>query len=81
MDALISPWMTWERASAYLSGDAMTENGRRKYSKQFLIREVKAGRLRAAQVGGRGEFLFRQDWLDAYVEERARPIDVVRRRA
>jgi excisionase family DNA binding protein len=50
--------------------------------KRFLAREVKAGRLRAARIGGRGEILTRREWLDAYLEDLATPVSVaIRRRA
>lgn len=63
------PWMTAADAAAYL------RRGRR-----FVLREIKAGRLRAARIGGRGEILTCAAWLDEYVEAQATPI-AVRRRA
>ena len=63
-----SPWLPLKAAAAYC--------GR---SRRFLAREIKAGRLRAARVGGRGELLFRREWLDAWLDDLATPI-VVRRR-
>lgn len=66
-----SPWMKSPEAAQYA-----------KRSKQTLAREVNAGRLRAARVGGRGELLFRREWIDAWVEDQAAPIVTpVRRRA
>jgi len=64
-----SPWLTADEAAAY------THRGRR-----FLAREVKAGRLRAARVGGRAELLFRREWLDAWLEDLATPVMLPRRR-
>lgn len=50
--------------------------------KRFLSQEVKAGRLRAARIGGRGELLFRDEWIDQWIEDQATPVIVnVRRRA
>jgi excisionase family DNA binding protein len=67
-----SPWLNGTQAAAYI--------GR---SKQFLFREIHAGRLRAARIGGRGEILTRADWLDAWVSDAAAPVMVspTRRRA
>jgi excisionase family DNA binding protein len=58
-----SPWLTLTEAAIY------TKRGRR-----FLRREIAAGRLRAAVIGGRREVLTRVDWLDVWVEEQARPV-------
>lgn len=67
--AASSPWMNLTEASPY------AKRGRR-----FLAREIKEGRLRAARVGGRGEFLTRREWLDAWLEDLARPVVVGGRR-
>jgi excisionase family DNA binding protein len=64
-----TPWITLQEAAAYAHRGA-----------RFLAREVKAGRLRAARVGGRGELLFRREWLDSWLEDLATPIAVVIRR-
>jgi hypothetical protein len=66
----MTDWKTLKQAGAYLSR-----------SPRFVGREIKAGRLRAARIGGRGEYLTCDRWLDEYVEAQARPIEVVRRRA
>jgi excisionase family DNA binding protein len=63
-----SPWLTLTEAAAYC-----------KRGKRFLAREVKAGRLRAAKIGGRGEILTRAEWLDQWVEDQSIPILVHRR--
>lgn len=67
-----TPWMTAAEAAAYL------KRGRR-----FVLREIKAGRLRAARVGHRGEVLTRSEWLDAWVSDQTEPIPITpaRRRA
>jgi excisionase family DNA binding protein len=64
-----SPWMTTKEAAAYL------KRGRR-----FVLREIHAGRLRAAKIGGRGEILTNRAWLDAFVTELAKPVVVLPRR-
>jgi excisionase family DNA binding protein len=71
VDAIPSPWKTAAQAAARVNR-----------SKQFLMREIRAGRLRAARIGGRGEYLLRDEWVDAWVEEQATPILVpIRKRA
>ena len=71
MSAGISPWLTATEAAAY------TKRGKR-----FLRSAVKAGKLRAAKVGGRQELLFRAEWLDQWLEDLATPVLLnVRRRA
>jgi excisionase family DNA binding protein len=58
-----SPWLTAREAGAYL-----------KHSRNFVLREVRAGRLRAAIVGGRKEILTRAEWCDQWVEDRTKPM-------
>jgi excisionase family DNA binding protein len=58
-----SPWMNSTTAAAYL------QRGRR-----FVLKEIHAGRLRAATVGGRREILTRREWCDAWVDAQARPV-------
>lgn len=64
-----SPWLTAAEAAAYL------KRGRR-----FVLREIHAGRLRAARIGGRGEILTRREWVDAFIEEQATPVMLAVRR-
>jgi excisionase family DNA binding protein len=64
-----SPWMTASEAAAYL------KRGRR-----FVRHEIKAGRLRAALVGGRREVLTRREWCDEWVIDQAKPIMLPARR-
>lgn len=66
----MTDWKTLKQAGAYLSR-----------SPRFVAREIKAGRLRAARIGGRGEYLTCDRWLDDYVEAASKPIEVLRRRA
>jgi excisionase family DNA binding protein len=64
-----SPWLNLAEAAAYI-----------KRGKRFVAREVHAGRLRAARVGGRGEVLTRREWLDAWIEDQAAPVAYAARR-
>ena len=64
-----SPWLTAGEAGEYL-----------KRSKRYIHAEIKAGRLRAARIGGRKEVLTRREWLDQYVEDQAVPVMVAARR-
>ena len=64
-----SPWMTATEAARYL-----------KRGKRFVLREIHAGRLRAARIGGRGEILTRAEWCDAWVQDQAAPILIPTRR-
>jgi excisionase family DNA binding protein len=60
--------MTAKEAAAYL-----------KHGRRFVLREIHAGRLRAALVGGRREVLTRSEWCDAWATDQARPVMFQRR--
>ena len=60
-----SPWRTTAESARYL-----------RKGPKFVRREVKAGRLRAARVGGRGDLIMKVEWLDAFLEAMAEPIEV-----
>jgi hypothetical protein len=64
-----TPWLNLALAAQY-----------ERRSKRFISNEVRAGRLRAARVGGRGELLFRREWLDEHLESLATPVIVTARR-
>ena len=64
-----SPWLNAKQAAAYV--------GRHK---QFVLGEIRAGRLRAARIGGRGEILTCREWLDEWVRYRAKPVEFQLRR-
>ena len=64
-----SPWLNPQQASQYAHRHPQT-----------LAREVRAGRLRAARVGGRGEYFYRAEWLDEWLEGQALPIVITPRR-
>ena len=56
-DAGVTPWFTVKEAAA-----------RAKCGVKTLYREVRAGRLKAARVGGRRELRFRLEWIDEWLE-------------
>lgn len=58
MNAVQSPWLTVEQAAA-----------RVQVGRKVLYAEVRAGRLKAARVGGRRELRFRAEWIDRWLEE------------
>jgi excisionase family DNA binding protein len=60
---MTTPWLTAAQAGDYLHR-----------SKRFVLQEIKNGKLRGARVGGRGEVLTRAEWCDAWVEDRAKPV-------
>ena len=51
-----SPWLTVKEAAA-----------RARCGTKTIYREVKAGRLRAARVGGRRELRFLAEWIDEWL--------------
>lgn len=61
-----SPWRTAKEAGA-----------RGRVSERTVYNEVKAGRLRAARVGGRRELRLRDEWIDAWLEASA-PQEITR---
>ena len=63
----ISPWLTAQEAA-----------GRAKVGSKTIYGAVRAGRLRAARIGGRRELRFLAAWVDAWLEETAQPVEVSR---
>ena len=51
----LSPWLTVREAAARL-----------RISTKTIYREVRAGRLRAARIGGRRALRFLAEWVDNY---------------
>jgi hypothetical protein len=66
-----SEWLNPKGVAAELPG---------KRSPRFAIREIKAGRLRAARIGGRGEYVIHRTWLRQYLEDQSTPVMVTTRR-
>jgi excisionase family DNA binding protein len=65
-DPAPSPWLT-VRESA----------GRGRCSPKTIYAEVKAGRLRAARIGGRRNLRLLPEWVDEWLERSATPIEIV----
>ena len=57
-------WGTVEDAASYLQCSTKT-----------LYRAAAAGQLRAARVAGRRSLRFRREWLDAWLENCAAPVE------
>lgn len=57
-------WFNLKRAGQYVGGRGP----------RFMAREAKAGRLRAARVGGKGEWITCPEWCDRWVEDQAAPL-------
>ena len=64
-DDLLTPWKTAEQAAA-----------RAQVGLKLIYREVKAGRLRAARVGGRRDLRFLDTWIDEWLEATSAPVEV-----
>ncbi len=62
-----SPWLTLRQAAAYLGPHR---------SHRLLAREIKRGKLRAAKVAGRGDYVLKREWVDTWLEELATPVEV-----
>jgi excisionase family DNA binding protein len=52
-----TPWLRVPEAAQYV-----------RVGPRLIYREVNAGRLRAARIGGRRELVLKKDWLDAWLE-------------
>lgn len=57
---IVTPWRTAEEAAQ-----------RAKVGRRTIYLESKAGRLRAARIGGRRELRFRDEWIDQWLESTA----------
>jgi excisionase family DNA binding protein len=59
-----TPWLRIKEAAAYA-----------RCGRKLLYREIAAGRLRAARVGGRREIRLRQQWIDDWLEATTRIVE------
>lgn len=60
-----TPWLTPKEAA-----------GRARCGVKMIYREAKAGRLRAAHIAGRRELRMKREWVDAWLESTATPVEV-----
>lgn len=67
VDEQPSPWLTIDEARAVAKCGA-----------RLLYREIRAGRLRAARVGGRRDIRIHRDWISEWLLASATPIEVRR---
>ncbi len=47
---------------------------------KLIYREIKAGRLRAARIGGRRDLRIHRSWIDEWLMRCATPIEITPRR-
>jgi excisionase family DNA binding protein len=66
-DSNSSPWLTANQAAKRAQVGART-----------IYSAVRAGRLRAARIGGRRELRFLAAWVDEWLEATVKPIEVTR---
>ena len=62
-----SPWLTAQQAAA-----------RAQVGIKLLYKERKAGRLRAARIGGRRDLRFLDVWIDEWLQASSTPVEVRR---
>jgi excisionase family DNA binding protein len=60
-----SPWLTVAESAEIA-----------KVGRKLIYREIKAGRLRAATIGGRRDLRIHRDWIDQWLERSATPVIV-----
>jgi excisionase family DNA binding protein len=60
-----TPWLTAREAAE-----------RAKVGTKVIYTEVAGGRLRAARVGGRRDLRFRPEWVDAWLDATAEPVEI-----
>ena len=63
----MTPWLTVGEAAARL-----------KISKKTIYKEVRAGRMRAAKIGGRRALRFLESWVDEFAVATSTPVEVGR---
>ncbi len=61
------PWLTAKAVAAHLG-----------LSLNTVYRDIRAGRMRAARVGGRREVRIRRSWADAALEATSTPVEATR---
>lgn len=63
----VSPWLTIDEARTVA-----------KVGARLLYREIKAGRLRAARIGGRRDIRVHVDWIHEWLAASAEPVEIRR---
>lgn len=63
-------------AEAAIWLDVSQAAARARIGNKLIYREVKAGRLKAARVGGRRELRLRPEWVDAWLDQTSQPIEL-----
>jgi excisionase family DNA binding protein len=63
----LTPWLTVEQARDIAQ-----------CGPKLLYREIRAGRLRAARIGGRRDLRIHRDWIDEWLTRSAEPVEVRR---
>lgn len=62
-----SPWLTAAEAA-----------GRARVGRKTIYRETRAGRLRAARIGGRREYRYLAEWIDSWLAGSTEPVEINR---
>ena len=64
-----SPWLNVSQTAKYMC-----------CGPKLVYREIAARRLRAAVIGGRRTYRIKIEWVDAYLESMAEPVELTRLR-
>lgn len=68
----VSPWLTLRESAA-----------RARRSPRYMARQIRAGRLKACVLTGRGDYVLKPEWVDEFIESLMvpQPVNFGRRRA
>jgi excisionase family DNA binding protein len=64
-EEISTPWMTVAMAAAYA-----------RVGSKLLRREIAAGRLRAARIGGRRDIRILSEWIDQWLVQSSTPVEI-----
>jgi excisionase family DNA binding protein len=67
MTAPASPWLTVKEAAE-----------RARCGAGLIYRSIRSGQLRAARIGGRRDLRILAEWVDAWLIEAAKPVEIRR---
>ena len=76
-DRTIAPTATTTGVLEWLTTDDVVS--RLRCGPKQIYRAVKTGKLRAARIGDRGDYRFRPQWVDDWLERSATPVEIVSR--